>query len=92
MADNIDWADWVNGTIDPKIIMNNTINFESRRVLGRWEYRLGTVRPPVIDHIHLYSQDLLSWTLDTDGTQLWNIVIETSDRVPNGHIIIKALT
>ena len=91
MADNIDWGDWVSGTIDPKVIMNPTINFENRRVLGRWEYRTGTLRPPVIDHLHIYSADLNSWTLDTDGTQQWNIVIETADGVPNGSIIIKRL-
>lgn len=89
--DNIDWGAWNSGTMDPKIIMNDSINFESRRVLGRWEYRTGTVRPPVIDHIHLYSADLSDWTLDADGTQKWNIVIETADGAPNGAIVIKQL-
>ena len=87
----IDWTDWKSGTLDPKIMMNNDTNFESRRILGQWEYRLGTIRPPVIEQIHLYSQDLTSWTLDADGTQCWNVIIETADGVPNGNIIIKSI-
>jgi len=87
----LDWTEWKTGTIDPKIMINSDVNFESRRILGQWEYRIGTVRPPVIDHIHIYSTDLQTWTLELETGQRWNVIIETADGVPNGNVVICAL-
>lgn len=89
--DNIEWGDWKPGVLDPKLFMDNTINFESRRANGIWEYRLGYPRQPTIDHIYLYSQDLEIFGLDVTPESLWNIIIETADGTPNGNIIIKRL-
>ena len=88
---NILWEAWKSGMMDPKLMMDPTANFESRRANGIWEYRLGFPRQPTIDHVHVYSVDLQSFTLDADADQKWNIIIETADGVPNGRIVIKAL-
>lgn len=86
----IDWGPWKPGVLDTHIMLDNSINFESRRVLGTWEYRTGTPRQPVIDQTTLYGQKNDEWqfaeTQNPADTHF--IVIETADGLPTGKIQI----
>lgn len=91
--DNIEWGDWVTGTIDPKIFMDNSINFENRRALGVWQYRIGHPRLPVIDQIYLYGQKNDEWKFseDQNPADTHCIIIETQDGEVTGAISIQKL-
>jgi len=86
----IDWGPWRSGAIDAKTVIDPTINFESRRVLGIWEYRTGTPRQPVLDQTTLYGQKNDEWSFGEaqNPADTHFITIETADGKPTGKIQI----
>ena len=88
--DSIDWKAWVPGTVSPQMIIDPTCNFESRRTLGVWEYRLGTVRQPIVDQLYLYGQKNDEWNFSEsqNPADTHVIIIETADGKCTGKIQI----
>ena len=88
--DDIDWGSWKPGSIDPKLILDNNSNFETRRTNGVWEHRIGVPHAPVIETVTLYGDANPHWQFSNlslpDTTH--KISFETRDGVPTGKITI----
>jgi hypothetical protein len=86
----IDWGPWKPGSIEPKMMLDVSLNFETRRILGIWEFRTGTTRQPTIDQICVYGQKNGAWKFSEDQhpADTHFINIETADGLPTGKIQI----
>lgn len=88
--DDIDWGSWKPGSIDPKLILDNNSNFETRRTNGVWEHRIGVSRTPVIETVTLYGSADPHWQFSelNHPETTHKISFETVDGIATGKIEI----